>query len=153
MCEAKDWQSNNCQSVNLATRLCIAMKIMDEAKYEEALDELNSLEDEARRIGDETVASRARNRLLSLSGRIDFVPDQLSQLHEKLVATGASEAACGVAALRTAKAFEKMRKFNEAKVWLDKVPSAAMSEKGRRILLERWETMESELNLLKGRKP
>ncbi|MDY0176794.1 MAG: hypothetical protein RBT25_07870 [Lentisphaeria bacterium] len=140
-------------SVNLATRLCIAMKIMDEAKYEEALDELNSLEDEARRIGDETVASRARNRLLSLSGRIDFVPDQLSQLHEKLVATGASEAACGVAALRTAKAFEKMRKFNEAKVWLDKVPSAAMSEKGRRILLERWETMESELNLLKGRKP
>ena len=140
-------------AVHLATRLCMAMKIMSEAKSEDAIAELDSLEDDARQAGDEAVASRARNCLLALSGRMDFAPDQLIRLHDRLMAAGASEADCGVAALRTAKAFEKKRKFKEAKVWLDKVPAAAISAKGRNILLERWQTMEAQLNPQEGRKP
>lgn len=134
--------------VNLATRLCIAGKAMDESRNAEALAAMNELEADARKAGDTKALARIGERLLSLSSRFNLTPEQLIAIHSLLDETGATEAQRGEASVLIAMAFERRRNFDEARKWLAKVPGTAVSDRQKNMLLERWKVMES----LKNRK-
>lgn len=138
--------------VHLATELCIAMKTMEENRNDEACQKFDELEKAAQETGDMAVATRARQRLLALSGRMNFTPDRLIRLYNAFVTDGVNEAVSGSTALRTAHAFEKTKNFTEARIWLDKVPAVNLSEQGRKNMLKRWQIMEAQQNARERKK-
>jgi len=135
------------EPVLLATGLCQANKLMDEKRSREAMKAFDELEEKAMKADDSDVASRARNRLLTLATRMPLPPERLCRLHAAMTAAGASKADCGIAALQAALAFERRRKFGEAKAWLGRAPGTAISESGRADMLRRWEQMEDDLKV------
>ena len=136
--------------VQLATRLCLAGKNVGEGHDEIAFTALNALEADARKAKDNAVLSRVGNQLLTLTGRYKMEPERLIALCGLFEEVNAHENVRGTATLRVAKAYERKRDFEKARLWLDKVPTGVLSPQGRQTLLDRWKALEEVLEKRKN---